>query len=336
VPAHKKKTPYDDFPGFKTRYTSRGYCVVELDYWADPAKDEAWAENTRRGLLNDQQWRREFLRDWVTAKGHAFYPELQLNKDLYIKALPELIRGAVYRGWDFGYRKPACLWMQYSPPERRLWCIREMMPDNMDTHSFAVLIRYLSGQEDRSILAKWPKAAYWVSWLENPKSKQPRPPFFPPGCHFIDYTGPEANKVQPAVEGESRARTDYEILASKGIYLNVYSSRLEAREELVRSLLHLRTYKYPNGKEVKAPGLFIDPSCYHLINGMNGGIAYPEKGTEGNPFPKQPRKDGHYEHLHDCLGYTVVNLVPHSFEPPAQSSLIGQSMGVKETEDPIW
>lgn len=310
--------------------------MVEIDYFADPAKDAAWAAATRMGLLNEQQFRREFKRDWVTAKGKAFYPEYQLHRTKYVRVMPELINAPVYRGWDFGFNKPGCLWMQYSPSERRLWCLREMLPSDIDTNSFAILIKYLSGDVGRDTLAKWPKAAYWVNHLErqherakpHEKHKHPRPPFFPPGTHYIDYSGPECLKTSPQVEGETKERTDFDILTTHGIFLNHYSSRLKAREELIRSLLHI----YDDGY----PGLLMDPACFHLDNGMAGGIAYPDKGTPSNPQPDDPRKDGHYDHLHDCLGYTVVNIVPAKMLNLPSYASEAISMGLKENEDPLW
>lgn len=327
-------SPYKQVHGFATRYTSQGWCVVEIDYWADPKRTPAWAEEQRRGLLNENQFRREFCRDWSLGSGRAFYPEFQLHKDRYIRKSPGLINAPIYRGWDFGYRKPALLCMQYSPQERRLWCLREIIPDNIDTHSFAILVRYLCGQEDADILARYPKAAYWVKWMRTYRATKdptyPTVPWFEPGEHFIDYSGPEATKVSPTVEAGTKERTDKEVLASYGIFLNSPASSLKDRETLIRSLLHFG--------EDGHPGLLIDPSCFHLVNGMNGGVAYPDVGTKNNPFPDEPQKDGHYEHIHDCLGYSVINLVPKAIErrPSPYSANSGQPLDLKELREPVW
>jgi hypothetical protein len=42
---------------------------------------------------------------------------------------------------------------------------------------------------------------------------------------------------------------------------------------------------------------------------MGGGISY-KKGTEMDPEPEEPSKDGYFEHLHDALGYLLVNVLP--------------------------
>ena len=109
------KTP-KEIKGFSIRRTSRGWLVVEIDPWANPKKDEAWLEQRRRRAVSEVAFRREHLRDWTSAGGLSFYPEFMERPGRYIRRAPGLIDGLpVIRGWDFGYRRPALVWLQYSP-----------------------------------------------------------------------------------------------------------------------------------------------------------------------------------------------------------------------------
>lgn len=289
---------------------TRTYTVMEIDYWADPAKDEAWADRQRKLMPSNNAWRREYCRDWTTASGTAFYPEFAMQKERYIRpAVGLLADEPVVRSWDFGYRRPGVLWMQFARKSRRLWVLRELLPENLDTYSLRDLVLYLSGQRRFEDIAHRTRAVEWLRVLEA--AGQPPAPWFAADTRFWDYSGPEALKVSASVEGEHANRTDAAILQSEGIHLEMFSSSLAAREQIVRRLLMVRA----DGQ----PGIWIDPSCRRLIEGMSGGIAFAQ-ATALNPIPTGPRKDGYYEHLHDCLGYAVVNLIPARDEAEGDGS----------------
>lgn len=281
------------------------FTLVEVDYWADPDRDEAWAKRQRAMMGSERAWKREFMRDWTTAAGTPFYPEFVTAPTTFVRRAVNLLPGPVVRGWDFGYRKPACCWMQYSHQSQRLFVFRELMPENLDTYAFRDLVLWCSGQRDLGDLRGRSRAIEWARKLRD--GKHP-PPWFPVGTTFIDYAGPEALQRTASVEHEAAARTDADILALEDIQLEVYSVRLAAREQVIRRLLQAR----PDG----VPGLLFDPSCKLLIEGFNGGISYPDE-TPGNKTPTNPRKDGIYEHLHDALGYAASQIVPvdESFTP---------------------
>ena len=76
--------------------------------------------------------------------------------------------------------------------------------------------------------------------------------------------------------------------------------RKDAREYVLRRLMS----DWPDGW----PGIVLDPACAILIEGLAGGIVYPEP-TKSDPEPKQQKVDGYYEHPHDALGYAVANSV---------------------------
>lgn len=292
-------------PGVEIRKTPRGICVFTLDFWADRERqDPAWIEGMRR-LMSPKDLKREFLRDWTTAAGDAFYPEwgeLPLERKMVRAA--GIHEGPVYRGWDFGYRHPSCLWMQYDQSKRRLWVMRELCPADIGTHAFRDLVLYLSGELEREKLAKWPSALHWLYNLEHDRRYPPTPWFQHSRgtpIRFIDYAGHEALKRSATVENETAARTDAMVLADGGINLHSFYATPKAREDVLRPLLRLRSDGYS--------GLLIDPACPVILEGMAGGICYP-KPTPQNPNPTDPQKDEVFEHPHDALGYVAVNVVP--------------------------
>ena len=300
--------PHD---GFNVRVTPRGITVLELDYWADPAKrDPAWLEKTRKQYPTEKDWKREFARDWTTPGGDSFYPEYTLNGglDRYGFRFPGVISGAIARGWDFGIRFPAAVWAQKSPTRRRLYVYREFMPEkdgglpaDIDVRSFRDCVRYLSGQLAAEHLGY--TSALWISRiLADPRL--PDPPWFPGQAvaqQWLDYSGNEAAYRSDLPSEDSQAITRAAVLAEGGIDLQVHHGSVEAGEDIIRELLKIQ--------DDGLPGILIDPSCRVLHEGLAGGISYPQP-TKGDPIPTSAKKDGYYEHVHEALRRVVVNLFP--------------------------
>lgn len=297
-------------PGFNVRRTSKGIVVVEIDPWADPAKDAAWLEAKRRKMPSEVAFRREYLRDWTSAAGTPYYPEFSESPKRYICACTGLVPGQpIIRGWDFGYRRPACVWFQPSPNKGRVWFLREVMGENIDTHSFRDLVLYLSGQLDIEDLKRRPKALAKVQAIrENPKL--PPPPWFshsPEGLRFIDYAGPEALKRHPEAEGDDAARVDAEILQRGGIHLRTFYTTPKGRAKIMRRLLLVQADGHP--------GALFDPACRELVMGMGGFIVFA-KPTKEQPESNDPQKDGYYENLHDAAGYGLAGELPADDDLP--------------------
>lgn len=312
-----------DLLGFKTRRTSKGALVVEIDLEADPRKrDPKWQASMRRRMPSHAHWRREFLRDWGVSTGAPFYPEFLLRPEIYIKKLDTLLDLPVLRGFDFGIRKAAICWAQYAPRSNRLWVVRELMPEGIDTHSLAILTRYLSGQETLDEAMKYAGAARYIQWIESESKKDPirmpPPPWFNPSTRFIDYAGPEVFKRTATIEGESAERTDMAVFSRYGIQLNILTASVASREVKIRALLHVR------GDGV--PGLLLDPACDELTKGFQGGLSY-KKPVPSDPLPNESVRDGHYEHIFDALGYVVLNVVPLDL------GIDGGEYEVSESED---
>lgn len=298
--------------GMHTRQTTSGFLAIELDYWADPNKTEQWRNEMEARMKNPARFRREYLRDWKTPGGAGFYPEyLYIPEERRSFKVPNLLAGPIVRGWDLGYRRPACVWLQYSEQSNRIVVLRELMPADIDTHSFRDLVRYLSGEIGPETLT--PKALQWVERIrfDAERGQAYDPPWF--ACQgsrpleFLDFAGPEAQRISPTVEWDKKERTDAQVLEAGGVNLQIYGVSVEFRTETLRRLMRVR--------EDGWPGIVLDPSCRIIRDAFEGKLVFKEK-TPGEPLPNAPRKDGYYEHLHDALGYAVVNLVPPAEEGP--------------------
>src|SRR5574341_1892477 len=218
---------------FKTRITPHSRVkVVEIDYRADPGKrSPEWEVETRRKLITDRAWRREMGRDWTLGEGDSFYPEFELfgGRKVYVRKIPGLINGPVYRGWDFGFRKPACCWFQYSAKSDTVYVLREWSPEDISTHTMADIVKHLSGQLDMERLT--PDGMKWLERIHADKTFPPTPwfPRLARPIQFLDFAGPEVTKISPQVEADKKEKTDYQILQSKGINIQWDSVSPSAR-----------------------------------------------------------------------------------------------------------
>lgn len=87
-------------------------------------------------------------------------------------------------------------------------------------------------------------------------------------------------------------------LAKLGIYVEDGQQNFKVRREAVAS----RLTKLIN----KQPAIQIDPGCKRLVDGFEGGYAYPEIGNSG-VFRPEPMKN-EYSHCHDALAYPATRL----------------------------
>lgn len=286
-------------PGFAARTTERGIRVVELDYYADPARGEAWLEMARKRSTSLAEFQRNVLRNWGITSGTTFYPEFgEIGRDAYLFEPPALLKGAVIRGWDFGWRAPVCVWMQYSTKSDRVYVLREFAPRGISAHHFRDVCRYLSGQLEREALDG--PALEWVVMLGDLPGV-PRPPWFPPGTVFADLSGPEVNAVQSISSKDPEEATLRQVWAAGGIEFAIQAGPVHARTTVLRRLLHVRR----DGR----PGILISPACVGVLAMLDGGLAF-KKATKQNPEPDEPRKDGTHDNVHDALTYALVGVVP--------------------------
>lgn len=92
-----------------------GFVIHRLHYHQHPDHDETWEKAARSGL-SEARWRREQELSFEGAEGRVF-DQFDSQRHLCSTSyLPGRIDGAkLYRGIDFGYRKPAVVWLEVLP-----------------------------------------------------------------------------------------------------------------------------------------------------------------------------------------------------------------------------
>jgi hypothetical protein len=304
--------------GLRSFTTPRGIRVMELDLTANPMHTPEWIQAARTRYSSEREWRREMMRDWTTPSGAPYFPEFaEIGPIRFIRPVTKLIKGPVYRSYDFGKRCPACTWFQYSQKGDRLWLYREFLPQDLQTHEFRDAVRYLSGQLRADQVP--PRGMEWIRMYgAKPSGGHCPPPWFPLGTHFIDITGKEA------LQGQSNAilpelATVQGIFSEMGMNLIIQNPRVMARYQVMRRFLRV----YDDG----LPGLLIDPQCEEAIDMFSGKLCYPD-ATPANPVPTKPKNDGHLINLSDAFTYGVVMVAPADApKPNAPERLVGYRHG---------
>jgi hypothetical protein len=279
------------------------WTVARLDYFADPERDAEWLEKERLRSRDKRAFRREYLRDWSSAAGTPFYPEWSDHggHETHVRAATGLLKNQpIIRGWDFGQRYPACVWMQYDPTARRVWFLRELMIQYIPGATFRDIVLCLSGQialDDLSAYARqWVRNVEMASGLEAPWFNGGATP-----TQYIDWGGHEALQERAEVAEDSEERSSAQILASRGIELETNYGAVRSGHLIMRDLLCLQA----DGQ----PGAYFDPACRNLIKGVAGEITYAAP-TPANPIQEKIRKDGFYSNLHEAALYPLPSLVP--------------------------
>ena len=296
-------------PGYKARTTKRGYRVVEIDAWADPARDEAWLAEAKRRSPTESDFQREVLRSWETVQGDAYYPEPQkIGRERYIFEPAKLLRQPVIRGWDFGLRHPVCTWNQYAPESDRWFVLRCWDPktkkgaQGIAAHHFRDVCRWLSGEIPYDALLDQTSRDWADLHIELGKTGQaPKAPWFPAGVEFLDYAGHEANTPQSISAKDPRDATLAGVWAEGGIQLSTQYGKVKARCDVLRRLLFPRADGWP--------GFVISQWCPQVIAMLMGGLVF-KRPTPLRPRPEDPRKDGYYDDINDALTYPIVAVVP--------------------------
>jgi len=106
---------YEPIRGWLARRTTRAI-VIEVDYFANPDKDEEWATKARAKMPSETAFRRELCRDWTSAAGDAFYPEFRDKKERFVFVCKGMLDAPIYRGWDFGWGRQPVSGSSMTPP----------------------------------------------------------------------------------------------------------------------------------------------------------------------------------------------------------------------------
>jgi hypothetical protein len=128
--------------GLTVEKNRNGFTIMRLHYTADPKKDLAWAQEMKRGYLTDI-WNQEMELDFTKATGKRVFPEFM--RELHVREIEPIVNETVWRGWDFGYTRPACVWFQIDKDDS-LCILAEMLGHNTVIDRFASDVKKLSAK----------------------------------------------------------------------------------------------------------------------------------------------------------------------------------------------
>ena len=290
-------------PGWAVYRATAGHVAVSLHYSADPEKNSMeWAESRRKLMPDEPAYLQEYEISWTSSSGNPVFPEAANNIMRYVAPGAHAIPGMpVFRGWDFGARNPACVWGQVQ--DGQVVILHEVVPPDIDIHSYVELVKYLSGQGELTR----PRAIQWTETLVaarpwfpegDPYRKAYPVPFFPQGCTFRDFCGPEV--TQPSAFESTRAeRSAQDVLGSAGIEIEWNATPQAFGENIIRRLLL--------DMDTDKPGLAIHPSCTTLLEALGGALAW-KPPTKSDPRPNQIRRVPGYIDVYDAFRYMIINL----------------------------
>jgi hypothetical protein len=150
----KTRVPEPIIRGVRGWRTKEGYLVLRLHYTCDPERaTEDWVEETSKGYpggLNGSMWQREMEIDFGSYSGLPVYPSF--DKDASITQVRYNPHIPLWRGWDFGYRNPAVVFMQLWP-DNTLVVLHELFPtvdkEKLPGISTENLVRLVISETDR-------------------------------------------------------------------------------------------------------------------------------------------------------------------------------------------
>ncbi len=250
-------------------------------HWSlHPDRDKAWAE-AKQKRMDPQQWLREYEMSFVVMAGQPVYPTFNLKTHtLPIEFTPDANQ-VIQRGFDIGYRHPACLWVWRNPIDQ-LCVLKEYAPIDTDARTFLRDVKELGA-------AMFPK------------------------CKYRNFLPHDARNKSHMAE-EKAAQSFIDLMDEEKMSVDVINGvGLQAGLEDVRHALKLRK----DGN----PGLLINAEeCPILVEGFQGGYHYPERRQHDINVPvDEPFKDHWYDDPQDGLRMIVSNIHKEIREAPRGS-----------------
>jgi hypothetical protein len=118
--------------------------AVFAGWQAHPGRTQAWYDREVLGAVEPRKARREYAAtpdDAFAAPEGVFFERFDSLRNVAKAddALP-VLNWQTERAVDFGYRNPACLWIQTSP-QGQPFVVGELVPENLTTEQFVAAIR---------------------------------------------------------------------------------------------------------------------------------------------------------------------------------------------------
>lgn len=276
------RVPEPILPGIRGWRTKDEYLVLRLHYTCDPERaDKEWIANTVKGYhggLEGSMWQREMEIDFGSYSGLPVYPAFDKDNSVsQVKYNPHL---PLWRGWDFGYRHPAVVFLQLWP-DNTLVYLHELFPtldkEALPGISTENMVRLVMGETDRL----FPGAA-------DPEVS----------AGVYDFCDPAGNQKK-----ETSDFSSIEVLQKFGLDPEWAVVGRKNRVD------YARVYVEGNHEDGKRMFL-INSSCSLGIEAFSAAYRYPDtdKGKEDRDMPDTSRavQEQPYIHIMDAFEYVVA------------------------------
>lgn len=211
--------------------------------------------------------------------GRPVYP--QFTNGGYVREVPFDPKYPLIRGWDFGYNRPAVVWLQMVGRQVRL--LAEMMGKNV----------YLEDFIKEEVLP------YQSSLFGEGTKEQP--------LRMLDFCDPRG------ADQSDKGKTSIDILHEAGIRP---AYRRTWIEEGIKAVKQCMDTVNPSTKE---PNYLVHPRCKNLIDGLRGGYKREEgeEMPEKDGFYEHLQDAHRYAILH-CVQRAKINALMNNDIEPAR------------------
>jgi hypothetical protein len=200
------------------RNRRNNFTVATVHYTADPDKaNEEWIKLARQGMP-ERGWMREYEIDYSYFEGKAFFPEF---KHYNIGDNQYLSKETLFRGWDYGFHRPAVLITKVNQFDQWCW-IKALMGKDEGIMDFGKRVRQ-----------------YCITHF--------------PGALYVDVGDPAGESMSDKSE-----KTSVQILESLGIFVRSRKQPIKQGAEIIRQKLQMRVDGKPGIVVNKDETLLID------------------------------------------------------------------------------
>lgn len=276
------RIPEPIMKGVRGWRTTDGYLVLRLHYTCDPerATDE-WIEETSqgyRGGIEGSDWQREMEIDFGSYAGRPVYP--RFDKTHSVKATKYNPYLPLWRGWDFGYRNPAVVFLQLWPDDTLVY-LHELFP-TLDKEQ----VPGISTSDLAALTIQETERLFPGAGNSNESAG------------VYDFCDPAGNAKK-----ETSDFSSVEILQQFGMEPEFAAVGRKNRIEYSRVYVE---GKHENG----TPRFLINPHCNLGIEAFSAAYRYPDEaqGSADREMPDLSKKvqSEPYIHLMDAYEYVVA------------------------------
>jgi hypothetical protein len=183
-----------------TRNPRNRFTVATVHYSADPDKaSEEWIKMAMQGMP-ERGWMREYEIDYTIFEGKTFFAEF---KQFNVENCAYIPKETIYRGWDYGYHRPACLITKLNKDGQ--WCWLEA----------------IMGKDEGVLEFGRRMRTHCISHY--------------PGADYVDVGDPAGEQMSD--KGE---KTSVQILETVGIYIHSRKQPVKQGSEIIRQKLGMR------------------------------------------------------------------------------------------------